>query len=65
MDQAPFAEAQGRLLHQALAQLQRQRLQLGPGTGQDPQRAAAGRHQPLRQQGQPLQAIGQGHQVPG
>ena len=43
VDQAPFAEAQGRLLHQALAQLQRQRLQLGPGTGQGCQRTAAGR----------------------
>ena len=65
VDQASFAEAQGRGVEQVVAQFGRQGGQFRPGLAQGLQwRADALLEQP-RQPRQPLQAIGQGHQVAG
>ena len=67
VDQAPLAQAQGRRVHQHVAQLRRQLLQLRPRLAQGQQgRAAHPRlaHQ-RRQLREALQPIGEGHQIPG
>ena len=65
VDQAAFGEAQRRGVEQGVAQLGGQGLKLRPGAGQGLQRGAAGLGELGRQQGQALEAIGQGHQVAG
>ena len=65
MNQAALGQGQRWGVEQHVAQLGRQGFQRRPGPGQGLQRIAAALLQQARQLGQPLQAIGQGHQVPG
>jgi len=65
MEQAPLAEGEGRCLHQVVAHPFGQGGQVGPGTLQGRQGAAAALGHQGRQAGQALEAIGEGHQVAG
>ena len=65
VDQAPFTDGERGCVEQVVAQQGRDRFQLGPGLGQGLKGLAGAFGEQGGQLGQALEAIGQGHQIPG
>ena len=65
VDQAPFTDGEGGCVEQVVAQQGGDRFQLGPGLGQRLQGLAGALGEQGGQLGQALEAISQGHQIPG